>query len=357
MSRTTSIAVLVVAASFCLQSQVFGTDERSSVKVLEFLRAQVGLDDDEIRKIEKGEVVATILDTADDEEVAVFGAVWVGESKNLYLEKYKDIEKFEGAVSLHIRKISTPPEPADFAEMTLPEEDLEDLRECEVGDCEIKLSKWSLEQLRSQIDWSSPNATADVTELLRRRAYEYTVEYQRGGNQALAVYQDKDDPTFVAKELEELLANTPFLPTYLPALHRYLLEYPNLELPGSEGFFYWAENDFGLKPIVRSNHVTLYRPPQQEDRAVIASKQLYCTHYFHTALELRFLIEDSRRPGGFYIMSLKRSRSDGLTGFTGRLIRGRVRKSARDGLEEVLTHTKKSMEALNPKQPTLELKD
>ena len=59
--------------------------------------------------------------------------------------------------------------------------------------------------------------------------------------------------------------------------------------------------------------------------AVIASKMLYASHYFWTALETRALIPDTSRGSGFWFITVNRSRSDGLSGFVGRLIRGRRR--------------------------------
>lgn len=338
-----SVALFIGASSFAAKSG-------DTVAPLEFLRAQIGFTDEELQKLEKGEAVARILETSLDREVAVFGAVWIKAPKDLYLDKYRDIEKFEADVSLQIREVGDPPEPADFDNMVFPKGDLEDLRKCEVGNCNVKLAELSLGRIENEVDWSVPNAFENVSKMLRRRAYEYMAEYDRGGNQALAVYRDKKRPTFVAQEFEGLLENTPALPLFFPELHRYLLDYPKAELEGAQDFYYWAKNDFGLKETVRLNHVTIYCPPKQEDRAVIASKQLYSSHYFHTALELRLLLEQSNRPGGFYLMSLSRSRSDGLTGFTGRFVRGRVKERARDGIETVLKYTKKTMEELAPKR-------
>lgn len=348
--RRTLVFAILFGTSIVTASWGVGAKQRAPMPPLSFLRAQIGFGDEEFQKIDNGEAVATILETAVDREVAVFGVVWIRAPRDLYLEKYRDIERFEAAVSLQIREVSDPPQAADFAEMTFPEEDIADLRNCEVGDCDIKFSELGLGQIETEMDWSSPNAEANVTTLLRRMAYRYAAEYWTGGNKALAVYRDKKRPTFVAQEFEELLANTPFLPLYFPDLHHYLLDYPNTELAGTEDFLYWAKNDFGLKPTIRLSHVTIYSPPEQEDTAVIASKQLYSSHYFHTALELRFLLEDSNRPGGFYLMSLSRSRSDGLSGFKGRFTRGRVKSSARDGIETVLEFTKKTMEELHHPQ-------
>ncbi len=45
------------------------------------------------------------------------------------------------------------------------------------------------------------------------------------------------------------------------------------------------------------NHVVIYPFGEGDDAAVaIGSKMLYASHYFHTALELKFLVKDSANP-------------------------------------------------------------
>lgn len=128
---------------------------------------------------------------------------------------------------------------------------------------------------------------------------------------------------------------------YLPDLRRHLLEYPKFIAPDSSDFFYWQIVDFGLKPTVRINHVIIQNLPAG---IAVASKQLYASHYFQTAIELRVLATDPSPRNGFYFVNVNRSRSDGLTGFVGSLIRGRVRSTSQQALEGVLRKAKLLLE-------------
>jgi hypothetical protein len=127
----------------------------------------------------------------------------------------------------------------------------------------------------------------------------------------------------------------------MPELQRYLLEYPSALLPGSTDFLYWQIAQFGLKPTIRINHLVIHDRPGQ---TVVASKMLYASHYFWTALEQRVLQDDPARGSGFWFVTVSRSRSDGLSGFVGRLVRGRVRSEAQRGTEAVLRATKTKLE-------------
>jgi hypothetical protein len=82
----------------------------------------------------------------------------------------------------------------------------------------------------------------------------------------------------------------------------------------------------------------------QED-TLVASKMLYASHYFWTALELRALIPDPARKQGFWLVTINRSRSDGLSGFTGFFIRRRVRSDVLAGTRSFLEGTKQMLEA------------
>ncbi len=58
------------------------------------------------------------------------------------------------------------------------------------------------------------------------------------------------------------------------------------------------------------------------------------------------LVPDAARGEGFWFVSVNRSRSDGLSGFVGSLIRGKVRGEAEKGMLAALTMTKARMERL-----------
>ena len=83
--------------------------------------------------------------------------------------------------------------------------------------------------------------------------------------------------------------------------------------------------------------------PTADDVAVV-SKMLYASHYFWTAIELRVLIPDPARGEGFWFTNVNQSRSDGLSGFVGSLIRGKVRGEAEKGMLAALTITKAMVE-------------
>jgi hypothetical protein len=290
-----------------------------------------------------GGPVTRMLEVDETKEVSVFAAIWINAPIRRYVEAVKDIETFERGGGFKITKrISTPPRLEDFAAMRLTDEDMKDLRDCRVGDCEFKLAESAMQRMRAEVNFNATNARAAASGLMQRLALDYVTSYLAGGNEQLAVYRDKSRPTFVAQEFRAMTEQMPELTAFMPNLRRYLLEFPRVTVPDVTSFLYWQETEFGLKPTIRISHLTIR---ESADDAVVASKMLYASHYFWTGLELRVLVADPARGPGFWFATVNRSRSDGLTGFVGRMIRGKVRDAARKGLESALAAAKKKLEA------------
>lgn len=308
-----------------------------------YLSRQVKLEPEARTRLLAGQPVTKLLESDPAKEVAVFGAVWIDAPVERYLAAVKDIERFETGEAFRVtKKISTPPRIEDFAQLKLPDDDIQDLRSCKVGQCELKLAESAIERMRREIQWTRPDAGEQVNRLARQVALDFVTGYLQGGNEELAVYRDSERPTFVAQELASMIDRLPPLGEFMGAVRRYLLDFPRASLADSDAFVYWQEADFGLKPTIRINHLVIARDP---NGAIVASKMLYATHYFWTALELRGLIRDPQRGSGFWFVTDSRSRSDGLSGFVGRLLRGKVRGEAEKGTAAVLTLTKTRMES------------
>jgi hypothetical protein len=308
-----------------------------------FLAEEAHATTSEVEALVAGQPLVKLLDVDPSKEIAVFGAVWVNAPSRLYVEHVKNIEQFERGGAFRITKrISEPPSAADFAQLSISDRDFEDLKNCKIGDCVLKLDANGVQAFRAGVNWQQPTARAEATALFRRLALEYVTGYRNGGNAKLGIHRDREHPTFVASEFRSMIDRLPRLAADLPDLRRYLLEYPAANLPNSTNFLYWQETQFGLRPTVRISHLVIQERPNQ---TVVASKMLYASHYFWTALELRVLVPDVARGPGFWLVTMNRSRSDGLSGFIGRVIRGRVRSEVENGTRAALAATKTRLES------------
>ena len=307
-----------------------------------YIKGYVKLTAEEEKQLLAGEPVTRLLDTDPATEVSIFGAVWVNAPIARYVAAVRDIESFEkGGNFLVTKRISSPPRLEDFDKLTLPPDDISDLKACRVAACKLKLGEPALTRIQKETDWSKPTATADVERSIRKLALEYVNGYLEGGNSRLAQYRDADRPTFVAQEFAAMVNHMPSLTNYLTDLKAYLLDYPKVTLPKADSFLYWQNAKFGLKPTIRINHLTI---ADEQTHVAVVSKMLYASHYFWTAIELRVLVPDPARGEGFWFANVNRSRSDGLDGFKGSVIRGKVRGEAQKSMQAALKATKTRME-------------
>jgi hypothetical protein len=340
--RTVPVALLTLLTSAAAISPQTAQLPQLPSKLEEFLTNVVKPTPAQRQDLMAGQSITKVLDGDPDREVVVFGATWINAPIQRYTEAVQDIETFErGKGFLTTKRISSPPSLEYFSGMHLPEEDVKDIQNCKVGDCKIKLSEEALRRIQSAVDWKAPSRNTDVDAVMRQLALEYVEGYLEGGNERLAVYRDESRPIFIAQEFRLMINEMPELASDAPDLRRYLLDYPRFKLPNSKSFFYWQQVQFGLKPTFRMSHLTIQNNPGE---TVVASKMLYATHYFWTALELRVLVPDPSRGPGFWLFTISRSRSDGLSGFQGRLIRGRVRSEAEQGISAALHATKNRIE-------------
>lgn len=318
-------------------------------RVETLLRQTIGFSADDLEALASGSAVIKSLKTPVRQEIAHVGAVYIDAPAERFLERFRNIERFESGPGIpQIGRFGSPPQLDDLDPLTLPAADIDVLSACRPGDCDVQLAAAAIERFRTQVRWSAPDAAQQANAIAREVLLALVREYQAGGNAALGQYNDGGEPLPVAAQFRALLASSDDLPVPMPDLLAYLDSYPYGRPAGAEEFFYWAVVDFGLKPTVRVNHVVIHpltSAPVPGQAYAIAIKQLYASHYFHTTLEIRFLLDDDR-PGrhGSWLISITRSRNDGMTGFRGIFLGPIISGRSSDAVRGYLEHVKRQVE-------------
>jgi len=306
----------------------------------------VGLTSDQIATVDAGRAVAKVLSWGEASEVFVFGAVHIDGSPKAYLQAARDVGRLKGTSGyLGVGELRDETTVANLSELTLDPDDVKALKNCREGSCDVQLPVAPMQTFRDKVNWSRSDTADQVNALARPLVLQLVRTYRQGGNGALSEYRDKEHPARVADQFKTMVSRASVLPNALPELRRYLLEYPNAELANSDSFFYWEKVSFGLKPTLRVNHAVIYNGRTQgKDFGAVAIKQLYASHYFHTALDLSVCVDDGASPSGFYLLTLKGSEQDGLTGFKGSMLRKVVVSKTRSALEDALNSIKRTVE-------------
>lgn len=260
----------------------------------------LGFSSDEIADVEQEPAVWIVEQESGARRLTVAGLAKLSAPPGAILN---DLRRRNGLLrSEAIRQVgrfSTPPLLADVAEYRLPEGDLEALSECEVGDCKFRLRALGVEAF-GKIDWSAPDARERADALARERLLDFVRSYQKSGREALkAPYVDHEEPLSPGKGFDALLGHIQEATEVTKALRVHLRDYPRSKVDGAEDLIIWNVRDYGYPPVTGVIHTVIYEPPG--GFPVVALKNLYSSHYFHSRLQLIVLLADPEDPKQTYL--------------------------------------------------------
>ncbi len=278
-------------------------------------------------------------------EAAAAGAVRIAGTKQTFVDLYRDIARFKrGPEVIAIGVFGNPPSAADLASLPLDMDDL-NLRNCRVGDCDIRLPVWAIERFKREVNWNAPDAGSHAAALFKELLAENIRSYTSGGPGRITEYSDGKTPIRPVDDFTSLLAGATYLDELAPGLRKHLEQFPADPLPGAEDIVYWSKEKFGsLPPFVTVTHVTIAQPRPEE--YVMTSRDVYSSRYFDASLSIT-VASDSASPDAFYLLYVNRSRADALKGSFAGLRRSIVERRARNSLVENLTLTKARVEGSN----------
>ena len=280
--------------------------------------------------------VVRLAPTSDKREIAVSGLVNIRAGAEEFLRSYREsmTRKANPAV-LESGSFSSQPGINDLDSLMLDAGDIEDLKDCIIGDCKLKLSASMIERFRKEIDWNAANYQLAAINLFKQMLLDYVRDYRTRGEAALIEYNDKQNEVSLAAEQRALNAASSYIND--------LLAGAKSDLQLAEDSIVWSKIKFGLKPVIAINHVRIYRRNSDVGpQILIASNQIYANHYFNASQALTAFVNIPGENQGAYLVSENRSRADGLEGPFGKLKRGVVEKKALEGLKGILQHSQAS---------------
>lgn len=300
----------------------------------------------------KGDVVARVAETQmvgpnDTAEVAVKGVVRVDVPRQTFLDAVEQANVFRSTRRLETGVIHNPPEAADFAAVSLPQRDIRSLEQCRPGRCALRLTASGLADLRSKVAWGSADAADQANHRTREWLLEIMDGYLKKGLAAFAPFEDSPAAVNVDEQFRRLLDDTATLTRGYPELATYLRDYPAATLASSKETFYWALDDFGVKPTLTITQAVSYAPQGTED-VVVAWKQIYASHFFNGGLSVTTYENDG---DAAYVVQLDRVRADGLGGAFGKIKRSRMAGAMESELKEFLRDTRARLHAASSPAP------
>ncbi len=311
------------------------------------LRAQLQFSSSELSALTQGRPVVKTLPPTMNREVTTAGAVRIrGDAMWRFVDQFKTLEGFKTSqFVLQIQKFSDPPQLSDLDSLMVDGEDVESLRECRVGACDVQLAADDISRLKAEVNWRSPTAAEDATALYKAILFAHLARYRTGGNDQLVHYRDHESSVRLAAETAALLDAKPSLLDHAPALQDHIRHYPTGAAANVEDVFYWSKEAFGFKPVIGMNHVRVFTDGSTGD-VMIVTTQIYASHYIEGSVAVSRLMPDREgNEPAFYWIYMNRSLVGRLAGFLGSMSRPIVQRRARSGLMKSLSQTKQRFEA------------
>lgn len=340
-----------LSAAFCALTPVFSFCQPVPSIFREGLEAEFHFSADDFVKVQSGEAVAHMAPTGRPDDVRMAGIVFIKVSSDAYIKAFRDIERFQIAKEVvRTKRFSSPPVESDLADFPFSDFKKAELLACRPGHCALKMPAEDMTALQTGIDWTAPDAGARAAALIRQRIIAYINRYRLKGDSALAVYYDTPAPYSVAEGLRSLLGSETHIARAMPELIRFASEYPANRPPDTEDFLYWQEVAFGLRHVLRTEHVLIQKLPIPGDsHYVIISKMLFATHYFRAAIEYSYVFPVRTASGepAIYMATAQRSFVDGMTGMKGAIIRRVADSRSPAKLVENLQSAKQILERRN----------
>jgi hypothetical protein len=338
----------LMALAFGMLAAATAGGEAAGEALRATLRKQLVLSDSELSSLTHGKPIVKTLPATMNREMSTVGGVRiVSGAMPKFVNQFKTLEGFKSSqFILQIQKFSDPPRLSDLDALTLDPDDLDSLRSCRVGACDVQLAAEDIKRFNSEVNWKSPGATRAATSLYKAVLFAHLDKYRSGGRHQLLAYQDREATVRLATETEDLFAAKPSILEHAPAFQQHIRRYPAEASANVEHFFYWSKEAFGFKPVIGLNHVSVYTDADSGN-VMIVTTQIYASHYLDGLISIHALLPDRISPSepGFYWLYMNRTRVGRLGGFLGTISRPIVQRKARAGLMKSMQQTKQRFEA------------
>ncbi|HWB17451.1 MAG TPA: hypothetical protein VG538_13670 [Vicinamibacterales bacterium] len=301
--------------------------------------------DDDLNDLDRGRAVVKTLPSDAKREMATVGGIRIdGASMPGFVEQFQTLQGFRRSqFVLQIARFSDEPRIEDLDGLTIEREDLDALRRCRVGSCDVQLAASEIEHFARDVDWRAADAADRAAAVYKRILLDRVRAHRHAGLAAVPPYADDDTPMPLAEAIAALVDARPSLLDRTPVFADYIRHFPSGPPAGTTDFYYWSKEAFGFKPVVGLNHVSVHRTADARV-VIITTTQIYASHYLHGQFAVNALVQDAT-PTAFYWLYANRARIDRLDGFFSPLVRPIIQRRARNGLEKSLEQTKARLES------------
>lgn len=305
----------------------------------------VRLNRTELDHLRRGHVVVKVLEPQRTSEIAVFVGSRIAVGPERFFEALQQSAKlWRGPKVPRTGSFSSALRFADVDTMQLPGEDLDALRHCRPGDCDVKLTGSEMERVRAAIDRSGSQWRQATQAAFKSVVLDRIRAYRGYGLAGLEPFHDHESAVAPHLAFSQIAAGSQLSAGAVVTVVEYLSSYPRALSDARAEHMYWLEVIDAPKPTIQASHVVIER--LQDGGAIevaAAARQIFATHYVNASLSVTVLVRT--RTGERFMLYLNRSSVDGLSGLLADLKRFFVHRRVRHAAHAAFEHLKRRIES------------
>ena len=316
---------------------------QSNANPFAFFEPSVTITSEERAQLDRGEPIAHILKSSGN-ELGLVAAIPVNADGDRLTEWVNQIEEWKkNPHILAVGRFSNPPQLEDLERLVLDEHDVEDIRTCRTGHCDLKLSTQEMTRLQKATEQGDG---ASIEQEFRQMILDRVQNYLKTGQ--IPPDDDHHKQVQPAMRFDSLLRLDPYL-TKLPQLAEVLQGHIAANASGVDTFFYWSKEHLARKAVVSVTQVSIVRNQAADlPEALAVGKDIFSSHYLNASLSVTALMRGE--PAGMnYLVYINRTDVDVLHGVFGGIIRSEIEKHMKD-TSDVMTDFRKRLESGPPPQ-------
>lgn len=298
-------------------------------------------------RLDRNEVIVRTL-PADDGHIAVFAATRLNATPESLLQWTRAIESFrQGLQVVGVGRFSEPVLDSDLDRLDLAEDELNALRKCRVGKCDLKLAAAEIAEVQNAVRAAGKGWREAVQRAFRRALIARVRLHQERGLLALPPYADRGRRVSVGESFSSIIARSPYLTGRLPNVVNAMLAPPR-NPSVDESFYYWSHDRYGAgRPVVNVTYVRLLRRTDPGvPQALTISTQLFANHYMEGAVGLTAVTCEATGP--CYLVYLNRTQVDFLGGVFGAFKRSAIEGRIESETPNLLGDVRERLEGAVP---------
>lgn len=282
----------------------------------------INLEAEHIREMHGGAILSKTV-PASGSEIALFFAGAINAHPQAFIEAVRRPELLWKTARVPlVTRFSSPPRPEDLNSMRLHAKDVEAIRRCRPGDCDVKLTAAEIRRLQ---------AAASIQDEFRQIVLDRVTRYLESGLRSTGDFYDHEEPVDPQTVATGLLLRSPWLTERAPRLGEYVKNFPATRSSDTDSFLYWLETTHTPKPTIQVVHVMVDRRGDAaagSPEVLVVSRQVFASHYVNGSLAVSALLT-SRAGSRRYLAYATRVHVDGVDGWLSGVRRLLIERAAR----------------------------